>query len=132
MAACTSRFTFKTFILILPAFFFGIAPKYCLLGCSLVTKQKMKWPSVRTATPKGGPVSPEGTQERNKEDWPTAEVYIKGGTPVSPDIYIFPQKLVFSFSVNLVFYKSSVPTTLPLQQKLIYSPPHFFRMVSQG
>ena len=30
-----------------------------------------------TTTPKGGPVSSEGTQERNKEDWPTAEVQIQ-------------------------------------------------------
>ena len=40
--------------------------------------------------PKGGPLSPEGTQERNKDDLPTAEVHIKGVIPISPDIYSFP------------------------------------------
>ena len=50
---------------------------------------------VRTATPKGAgrgggrAVSPEGTQQRNK-DWSEAEVHIKGGIPVSPEFYIFP------------------------------------------
>ena len=33
---------------------------------------------VRTATPKGGPVSPEGKKQK---DWPRAEVYIKGVIP---------------------------------------------------
>ena len=72
--------------------------------------------SVNAVTLKAGPVSPEGTQERNKEDWPTGEVHIKGVIPVNPDPYLFPQKLVFckSFSVTLVICKSFVLTTFPL------------------
>ena len=46
--------------------------------------------SVNAVTPKGELVSPEGTQERNKEYWPTTEVPIEGMSPVSPDLYIFP------------------------------------------
>ena len=63
--------------------------KYCLLAVVKWTKQKILWSSVRIATPKGGPVSPEGTQERTKEDCPTAEVHIKEVIPLSPDFYIF-------------------------------------------
>ena len=98
-------------------------------------KQKMSRSSVRTATPKGQPLSSEGAQERNK-DWPTAEVHIQGVIPVSPDFHIFPQKLVFykSFSVNLVIGKPFVPTTFPLLQELIYpsSPLASSELVSQG
>ena len=32
---------------------------------------------MRTIILKGGPESPEGTQERSKEDWLTAKVHIK-------------------------------------------------------
>ena len=67
----------------------------------------MSQSSAGTATPKDRLVSPQGTQERNKEDWPTAEVQIKGVIPVSPELNIFPQKLVFCkyFSVTLLIYK---------------------------
>ena len=54
------------------------------------TKPKMPQSSVSAATPKGEPVSPEGTQEGNKEAGPTAEGQIKGETPGSPDLCIFP------------------------------------------
>ena len=83
-------------------------------GLQLVDKRKYVMLSVRTATPKGGPVSLEGTQERNK-DWPRVEVHIKGVIPVSPD---FQSPHRNWFSVNLVIYKSFVPTTFPLLQKL--------------
>ena len=46
----------------------------------------MSWSSVNAVTPKGGLVSPEGTQERNKEDWRPVEVPIKGVIPLSPDL----------------------------------------------
>ena len=48
----------------------------------------MSLSSARTATPKGGLVSPEEPEERNK-DWPTAEVQLKGVIPGSPDLYSF-------------------------------------------
>ena len=83
-----------------------------------------------------GPVSPEGTQERNKEDWPSAEMCIKGVILVSPDLYIFPWELAFCkyFSVNLVFCKSFVPITFPFLQKLKYlsSPFTSSEQFSQG
>jgi len=50
----------------------------------------MPWSSVSAATPKGEPVSPEGTQERNKEYWTRPEVHIKGVIPLTPDFCILP------------------------------------------
>ena len=73
-------------------------------------------------------MSPEGMQERNTEYWPIAMVHIKGVISVSPDLYIFPRKLVCceAFFENLIIYKSFVPNTFSLLQKLLYpssSPP---------
>ena len=83
-----------------------------------------------TATPKGGPVSPEGTQERNR-DWPAAEVHIKG---VIPEAQTLLSSLRNGFSVNRVIRKSFVPTTFPLLQKLLYPsfPACLLGVVSQG
>ena len=50
----------------------------------------MSQSSVSTATPKGEPVGPEGTQDENQEYFPLAEVHIKGMISESPDLYIFP------------------------------------------
>ena len=86
---CLSPFTFMTYILIFPLSSLG---QYFRAISWAMVKWTKQWrlPSVRRATSKGGLGSPEGTQERSKEDWPTAEVHFKGGNPGSPDIYIFP------------------------------------------
>ena len=76
----------------------------------------MSQSSVRIATPQDGPVSPEGTQGRNKEQWPTAEVPIKGMIPVIPDLHLLPIETGFlkvslcvnRVSVNLLFLLPSL------------------------
>ena len=94
---------------ILP-FLFGVVFQSCLKYCPLAVvkwmKQKMSQSSVKTVTPKGGLVSPEGTWERTKEDWPSAEVHIQGVIPVSLDLNIFPGKLVFCKSGFLYIFCS--------------------------
>ena len=124
MAVCTSPFTFMTYILILPLSFweqYFRETMWNTTSWAVVSGQKMSQSSVRTATPKGGPVSPEGNQERNK-DWPKAEVHDKGVIPVSPD---FTSSHRNCFSVNLVICKHIVPTTIPLLQNsyILASPP---------
>ena len=74
---------------------------------------------------KEGPVSYEGTWERNM-DRPPAEVHIKGVIPGSPDLYTYPDKLVFckSSSENLGICKSFVPSYyLPFVAKLTLAFP---------
>ena len=68
----------------------GISELSETLPPGLYEADKTKDVICEDTTPKAGPMSPEGTQERNKEDWPTAEVPIKAVIPGSPDIYIFP------------------------------------------
>ena len=119
-------FTFISYILIFPLSsleqYFGQ-----LLGCMQLSGQKIS----QSATPKGELVSPEGTQKRNKEYWPIAEVHNKGVVPIRPDLYIFPQKLVFC---KFGFMQIFCSYYLPFVAKSIYlspCPPHL-RTLCQG
>ena len=104
---------------------------------------------LRTATPKGGPMSrweqplprvgpwaPRELRKETKKTGPQLRVTSEEGFPWIQTFTSSPRNWfsVNLFSAKLVFDKSFVPTTCPLLQKLLYPsfPSRLLRAISRG